>query len=138
VCHIVAQQLDCSGDTDEKLVTPLMDKMAQLTPERRGRIEAEADWLHAEYQALKDLRKARALTQAQLAESLGIRQATIAQLAKCSDLILSILRSDVEAMGGAWGSGRIPNQTPVSLGDTDKPCPRHQAPARRKNVPEQN
>jgi hypothetical protein len=33
------------------------DKMALLTPERRARIEAEADRLHAEYQTLKDLRK---------------------------------------------------------------------------------
>ena len=38
--------------------TTLKDKMARLTPERRARIEAEADWLHAEYQTLKDLRKA--------------------------------------------------------------------------------
>jgi hypothetical protein len=37
----------------------LQDKMAQLTPERRVRIEAEADRLHAEYLTLRDLRKAR-------------------------------------------------------------------------------
>jgi hypothetical protein len=48
-------------------------KVARLPPERRARIEAQADRLHAEYQTLKDLRKARDLTQAQLAASLGIR-----------------------------------------------------------------
>ena len=73
--------------------TTLKDRMARLAPERRARIEAEADRLHAEYQTLKDLRKARDRTQAQLAESLGIRQATIAQLEKRSDLMISTLRS---------------------------------------------
>jgi hypothetical protein len=37
--------------------TTLKHKMVQLTPERRARIEAEADRLHAEYQKLKDLRR---------------------------------------------------------------------------------
>jgi DNA-binding transcriptional regulator YiaG len=89
---------------DEPMGTTLKDKMARLAPERRARIEAEADRLHAEYQTLNDLRKARDLTQAQLAETLGIRQATVAQLEKRSDLMFSTLRSYVEAMGGASGS----------------------------------
>jgi transcriptional regulator with XRE-family HTH domain len=114
--------------------TTLKDKMARLTPERRARIEAEADRLHAEYQTLKDLRRARDLTQAQLAESLGIRQATIAQLEKRSDLMISTLRSYVEAMGGRLRlTVEFPDKAPVSLeglGDTEEPRPRHQPPAR--------
>ena len=93
--------------------TTLREKMARLTSERRARIEAEADRLHAEYQTLKDLRKARDLTQAQLAESLGIRQATIAQLEKRSDLMISTLRSYVGAWAGASGG----DQTVGSLVD---------------------
>ena len=71
-----------------------------LVPERRAPIEAEADRLHAECQTLEDLREARELTQAQLAERLGIRQATIARLEQRSDLMISTLRSYVEAVGG--------------------------------------
>ena len=82
------------------MATTLREKMAQLPPERRARVEAEADRLHAEYLTLRDLRKAKALTQEQVAEALGIRQATVAQLEKRSDLLLSTLRGYVEAMGG--------------------------------------
>jgi transcriptional regulator with XRE-family HTH domain len=122
--------------------TTLKDKMAQLAPERRARIEAEAERLHAEYQTLKDLRRARHLTQAQLAESLGIRQATIAQLEKRSDLMISTLRSYVEAMGGRLRlTVEFPDKPPVSLeglGDTEEPGPRHRPSAHRAAFPEGN
>ena len=116
-----------------KLVgTSLKDKIARLTPERRARIEAEAERLHAEYQTLKDLRKARALTQAKLAESLGIRQSTVAQLEKRSDLMLSTLRSYVEAMGGRLKlTVEFPDQAPVTLegfGEPEDPGPAHPTP----------
>jgi transcriptional regulator with XRE-family HTH domain len=122
--------------------TTLKNKMARLTPERRARIEAEADRLHAEYQTLKDLRKARDLTQAELAQNLGIRQATIAQLEKRSDLMISTLRGYIEAMGGRLRlTVEFPDKTPISLegfGDTEEPRPRHHAPARRTATPERN
>jgi transcriptional regulator with XRE-family HTH domain len=112
--------------------TTLKDRIAQLGPERRARIEAEADRLHAEYQTLKDLRKARALTQAKLAESLGIRQSTVAQLEKRSDLMLSTLRSYVEAMGGRLRlTVEFPDKAPVALegfGEPEEPRPPHPAP----------
>ena len=120
--------------------TTLREKMARLTPERRARIEAEADRLHAEYQTLKDLRKARDLTQAQLAQSLGIRQATIAQLEKRSDLMISTLRSYIEAMGGRLRlTVEFPDKEPVSLegfSDTDEPRARHHAAGHRTAVAE--
>jgi DNA-binding XRE family transcriptional regulator len=107
------------------MATTLKEKMAQLPPERRARIEAEADRLHAEYLSLKDLRKAKELTQVQLAEALGIRQATVAQLEKRSDLLLSTLRSYVEAMGGRLKLlVEFPGRPPVvldGLGDTEEP-----------------
>lgn len=108
--------------------TTLQQKLAQLPPERRARIEAEAERLRAEYRTLKELRKAKALTQAQLAKTLGIRQATVAQLEKRSDLMLSTLRSYVEAMGGRLKlTVEFPDREPVTLdglGDTDEPPPR--------------
>jgi DNA-binding XRE family transcriptional regulator len=114
------------------MATTLKEKMAQLPPERRTRIEAEADRLHAEYLSLKDLRKAKELTQVQLAEALGIRQATVAQLEKRSDLLLSTLRSYVDAMGGRLKLlVEFPGRPPVvleSLGDTEEPSA-HRKPA---------
>jgi transcriptional regulator with XRE-family HTH domain len=107
------------------MATTLREKLAQLPPERRGRIEAEADRLHGEYLTLKDIRKARELTQAQLAETLGVRQATVAQLEKRSDLLLSTLRGYVEAMGGRLRlMVEFPGRPPVALeglGHTDAP-----------------
>jgi hypothetical protein len=43
--------------------TTLKDKMKRLPRERRARIVAEADRLHAEYLTLQELRKAKNLTQ---------------------------------------------------------------------------
>ena len=103
----------------------LKEKMAELSPERRARIEAETERLHQEYLTLQELRKAKALTQVQLAATLGIRQATIAQMEKRSDLMLSTLRSYVEAMGGRLNLiVEFPDHTPViltGLGDAEEP-----------------
>ena len=96
--------------------TTLKAKMAGLAPERRERIEAETERLHQEYLTLQQLRKAKALTQAQLAETLGIRQATIAKMEKRSDLMISTLRSYVEAMGGRLNLVvEFPGHLPVHL-----------------------
>ena len=119
------------------------EKMAELAPDRRARIEAEANRLHAEYLTLRELRKAKELTQVQLAETLGIRQATVAQMEKRGDLMLSTLRSYVEAMGGHLRLVvDFPDRPPVSLeglGDTEEPPRRGstrsvlgQAPAARR------
>ena len=80
--------------------TSLRDKLSQLDPGRQAEVEAEARRLRGEYLTLKDLRKARELTQSQLAETLGHRQVSIAKLEKRTDLLLSTLRRYVEAMGG--------------------------------------
>lgn len=97
-------------------MTTLNEKLGQLPEDRRSAIGAEADRLHTEYLTLKELRKARELTQQQLAETLGIRQATIAQMEKRSDLMLSTLRSYVEAMGGRLNlTVEFPGKAPVQL-----------------------
>jgi DNA-binding XRE family transcriptional regulator len=107
------------------MTTSLKDVMKGLQPDRQKRIATEADRLHAEYLTLRDLRKAKALTQTNLAETLGIRQATVAQMEKRSDLLLSTLRSYVEAMGGSLSlMVEFPDRKPVvldGLGDTEEP-----------------
>ncbi len=97
--------------------TTLREEMSRLAPDRGGRIEAETERLHQEYLTLQDLRKAKALTQSQLAETLGIRQATVAQMEKRSDLLISTLRGYIEAMGGRLDLVvAFPDRVPVHLG----------------------
>lgn len=109
----------------------LQEKVASLNPARRARIKAEADRLHTEYLTLQELRKAKELTQAQLAETLGIQQATVAKYERQSDLLLSTLTSYVRAMGGNLKlTVEFPGTAPVvleRLGDTDEPRRRRRA-----------
>lgn len=50
--------------------------------------------------ALSELRKARHITQIQLAETLNIKQPSIADMEKRTDMYISTLRSLIEGMGG--------------------------------------
>lgn len=103
----------------------LKDKLGTLDPARRAAIEAEADRLHAEYLTLQELRKAKKLTQVQLAETLGVQQATVAKYERQSDLLLSTLTSYVRAMGGELKLlVEFPGKAPVALAglrETEEP-----------------
>ena len=72
----------------------------RMSPERKKRIEARAAEVIAEEMTLQELRKAHRLTQESLAAALNVGQEQISRLEKRSDLLLSTLRSYVEAMGG--------------------------------------
>jgi transcriptional regulator with XRE-family HTH domain len=72
----------------------------QLSPARRKKVEARAAQRVAEEMTLRELRRARKLTQVRMAKELGISQDGISKLEKRSDLLLSTLRKTVEAMGG--------------------------------------
>ena len=92
------------------------DKIKKLSPARRKKVEARAAELIAEEMTLRDLRKARALTQARMAEQLGITQDGVSRLEKRSDLLLSTLRKTVEAMGGSLLLvAEFPDRAPVVL-----------------------
>lgn len=71
-----------------------------LTPEQIAAADRHGDELVAQYKTLQQLRKARELTQVQLAEMLRKEQVSISQLEKRTDMLLSTLRTYVEAMGG--------------------------------------
>lgn len=109
----------------------LKDKLATLDAARRAGIEAEADRLHTEHLTLQELRKAKDLTQVQLAEALGIQQATVAKYERQSDLLLSTLSSYVRAMGGSLKlMVEFPGKAPVAiegLGETEEPRRRSRA-----------
>jgi DNA-binding XRE family transcriptional regulator len=81
------------------------DRKARLTdPEvarRAAEARAELDRLELDYQrTLAQLRRARQLTQNQLASTLGVSQAQVSRIENQADLYLSTLRSYVAAMGG--------------------------------------
>ena len=116
----------------------LKDKLAALDPARRAGVEAEADRLHMEYLTLQELRKAREMTQVQLAQTLGIQQATVAKYERQSDLLLSTLASYVRAMGGDLKlMVEFPGKAPVALeglGDTGDPRRRRRAAQEEREV----
>lgn len=92
------------------------DKIKKLSPIQRKKVEARAAALIAEEMTLRDLRKARELTQARVAEQLGITQDGVSRLEKRSDLLLSTLRKTVEAMGGSLLLfAEFPDRAPVVL-----------------------
>ena len=71
----------------------------KMDPERQDRIRKRTEEMLAEL-PLQELRQARALSQQELAEVLGLNQATISKLERRTDMYLSSLRRFVEAMGG--------------------------------------
>src|SRR3970040_606730 len=71
----------------------------KMAPERQARIRKRTQELLAEL-PLQELRQARALSQEELAEVLGLNQATVSKLERRTDMYLSSLRRFVEAMGG--------------------------------------
>ena len=98
------------------MTTSLDDMMAGLDPARRRKIEDGAAELIAEEMTLRELRKARQLTQVSVARELGVSQDAVSRLEQRSDLLLSTLRKTVEAMGGSLSLiARFPDRPPVEL-----------------------
>ena len=92
------------------------DVIAGLDPARRRKVEERAAELIAEEMTLRELRKARQLTQASVAVELGITQDGVSRLEQRSDLLLSTLRRAVEAMGGSLSLVvRFPDRPPIVL-----------------------
>lgn len=71
----------------------------QMSPESQARATAKASQLQGEMD-LAELRRARQLSQEEIARTLHVGQAAVAKLEKRTDLYLSTLRRFVEAMGG--------------------------------------
>jgi len=91
-----------------------------MTPGQRAEAARRAAERAELYVTLQALRKARALTQVQLASILGKNQVAIAQLEKRTDMLLSTLRSYVQAMGGNLSLVvQFPDREPVILSGLD-------------------
>lgn len=70
-----------------------------LSPDAEARIEQRVKALIAA-NSLNQLREARQLTQASLANILGVNQGSVSKMEKRTDMYISTLRSFIEAMGG--------------------------------------
>lgn len=71
----------------------------KMSRERRDKIDAMTKGLLAEM-PMHELRRARQLSQEQLAEMLKIKQGSVSKLERRTDLYISTLRRYIEAMGG--------------------------------------
>jgi transcriptional regulator with XRE-family HTH domain len=76
----------------------IAEAINMLPPDRRAKVKAEGGRADRRGLSLQELRKAMPLTQAQLAERLGVRQDTISRFEQRADILLSILQGYVEAM----------------------------------------
>lgn len=98
------------------MATSLKDKMKEVGEDRQRKIDERASELIAEELSLRDLRRAHELTQQRMAEFLGVGQEGVSRLEKRSDLLISTLRSYVEAMGGRLRLvAEFPDRPPVIL-----------------------
>ena len=92
--------------------------MRKLSPAERKKVKDRAAEIIAEEMSLRQLRKARKLTQARVAKTLGITQDSVSRLEKRSDLLLSTLRKTVKALGGNVRIvAEFPDRAPVALSE---------------------
>ena len=78
---------------------PFSELAKDFTPERRQRIDDMKRELLAEM-PLHALRRARALTQRDMAKMLKVNQPAVSKLEQRADVYVSSLRSYIEAVGG--------------------------------------
>lgn len=120
------------------MATTLKTMMDRLPAERRKRVAARAEELIAEELTLRDLRKARDLTQERMAELLHIGQDSVSRLEQRSDLLLSTLRSYVTAMGGTLELiARFPDRPPVVVSGLTGLTPEASSAKRKDKHPKQ-
>jgi DNA-binding XRE family transcriptional regulator len=94
----------------------LQDKLKALPADRRNKIAARTDELIREEMTMRELRKARNITQVKLAKKLNVKQEQISRIEKRSDLLISTLRRQVEALGGELTIlASFPHGTPVKI-----------------------
>jgi DNA-binding XRE family transcriptional regulator len=94
----------------------LQDALALLPKSEQQAIAKRAAELKAEVRSLMDLRKARALTQAELARKLRVSQESVSRLEKRSDMLISTLTKHVEKLGGELVLvARFPGADPVRV-----------------------
>lgn len=98
---------------------PLEDVMSALPAKRRGAVEEKGRALLEKIDrrgTLAEMRKSRRISQARLADVLGVKQMQISRLERRQDPRLSTLRRSVEALGGQLTLiATFPDQEPMVL-----------------------
>lgn len=90
--------------------------IAELPKARQESIEKMASEMIDEELSLRELRRARHVSQQQLATVLKVNQAAVSKLERRTDMYISTLRSYVEAMGGRLDVVvQFPDHKPVRL-----------------------
>jgi hypothetical protein len=103
------------SEGEEKMKT-LQEKIKALPAARRKKIQARTDQLIREEMTLRELRKAKSITQAELARVLNVNQEQVSRLEQRTDLHISTLRRQIEAMGGELMIlASFPNLEPIKL-----------------------
>jgi DNA-binding XRE family transcriptional regulator len=114
------------------------DVIAALPRARREKIRGRGDELLAKVErrmTLRDLRKGRKMSQAKMAEALGIGQMQISRLEKRKDPRLSTIERTVAAMGGQLTMiATFPDQEPVILVGSEVGAGRAARPGRGARV----
>ncbi|WP_313236323.1 helix-turn-helix domain-containing protein [Delftia acidovorans] len=72
---------------------------ARMSPEAQSRAAARAEAMLVEMR-LQELRKARNVTQVEVARAMNVEQASISKLERREDMYVSTLREYVRALGG--------------------------------------
>jgi transcriptional regulator with XRE-family HTH domain len=81
------------------MTTNFKEIKKKMSPERRARIDARVKETIARM-ALDELREARRLTQAQLAQTMEVDQGSVSKMERRTDMYISTLRNFIQAMGG--------------------------------------
>jgi len=71
----------------------------QMSPEAQAQAAARAEGMLLEMQ-LQELRKARQVTQVQVAQAMSVEQAAVSKIERREDMYVSTLREYVKALGG--------------------------------------
>lgn len=101
-----------------KTSVPYEKIFAKFPPARRRKIKKRAAELIAEEFTLRDLRKAKQITQEEVAQRLSGRQVYVSRLERRADMKLSTLRDYVRALGGDLQlMVTFPGDVPVRLRD---------------------
>lgn len=113
----------------------LNDIIAALPPGEQEAIEARYQDMKQEVEGLRELRQIAGKAQAEIASALNIKQPSVSQIERQTDMYLSTLRSYVEAVGGELElTVKLPKRPALrihQLGDADAPP---QAPARSRRT----
>jgi DNA-binding XRE family transcriptional regulator len=94
----------------------LQEKLSTLPLRRRKKIAKRTALLIAEEMTMREIRKARQITQVEMAKKLGVKQEQVSRIEKRTDLHISTLRRSIEAMGGELSLiAKFPDGPPVRL-----------------------